>query len=267
MIWIEFVICAVLLVGAATLLSRYGDVLAEKTGLGRVWVGALLIAGVTSLPELASGITAVTVLNAPNLAAGGVLGSCLFNIALIAFIDLAYQPGSILAKAQEGHILSGGWGILLLGLAAGAALLKPEINSDRPVSPLRRRPFSGRQHVAARSRLQPRRRPDWRDRPRHQQRAGQQPVQHDAAGRVRSGRWTRQFLGHAQPVERFHLGRHDDDDRRGDRQSDLPRLAAHAVSYQLGRRRADRHVPRRDGHAVHSGLERITVWFTPESRL
>jgi cation:H+ antiporter len=129
MIWIEFVICAALLVGAATLLSRYGDVLAEKTGLGRVWVGALLIAGVTSLPELASGITAVTVLNAPNLAAGGVLGSCLFNIALIALIDLAYQPGSILAKAQEGHILSGGWGILLLGLVAGAALLRPEINS------------------------------------------------------------------------------------------------------------------------------------------
>jgi cation:H+ antiporter len=129
MIWIEFVICAALLVGAATLLSRFGDVLAEKTGLGRVWVGALLIAGVTSLPELASGITAVTVLNAPNLAAGGVLGSCLFNIALIAFIDLAYQPGSILAKAQEGHILSGGWGVLLLGLVAGAALLRPEINS------------------------------------------------------------------------------------------------------------------------------------------
>lgn len=129
MIWIEFVICAVLLVGAATLLSRFGDVLAEKTGLGRVWVGALLIAGVTSLPELASGITAVTVLNAPNLAAGGVLGSCLFNIALIAFIDLTYQPGSILATAQEGHILSGGWGVLLLGLVAGAALLRPEINS------------------------------------------------------------------------------------------------------------------------------------------
>lgn len=104
MIWIEFVICAALLVGAATLLARYGDVLAEKTGLGRAWVGALLLAGVTSLPELASGITAVTALNAPNLAAGAVMGSCLFNLALIAFMDLAYQPGSILAKAQEGHI-------------------------------------------------------------------------------------------------------------------------------------------------------------------
>ncbi len=128
MIGIEFAICAVLLVGAATLLARYGDVLAEKTGLGRAWVGALLLAGVTSLPELASGITAVTALNAPNLAAGAVMGSCLFNLALIAFMDLAYQPGSILAKAQEGHILSGGWGVLLLGLVAGIALIGPEIS-------------------------------------------------------------------------------------------------------------------------------------------
>lgn len=128
MIWIEFVTCAVLLIAAAALLSRYGDVLAEKTGLGRAWVGAILLAGVTSLPELASGVSAVTLLNAPNLAAGGILGSCLFNIVLIAFMDLAYQPGSILARAQEGHILSGGISVLLLGLVAGGALLGTTVN-------------------------------------------------------------------------------------------------------------------------------------------
>lgn len=128
MIWVEFVVCAALIIGASTLLSRYGDVLAEKTGLGRAWVGAILIAGVTSLPEMVSGVSAVAWLNAPNLAAGSILGSCLFNLALIALMDLLYQPGSILAKAQEGHILSGGLGVLLLGLVAAGALLGPEIN-------------------------------------------------------------------------------------------------------------------------------------------
>lgn len=128
MIWLEFGICAALLIAAATLLSRYGDMLAEKTGLGRVWVGAIMLAGVTSLPELASGVSAVAWLNAPNLAAGAILGSCLFNLALIALMDLLYQPGSILARAQEGHILSGGLGVLLLGLVAAGALLGPDIN-------------------------------------------------------------------------------------------------------------------------------------------
>ena len=123
MLWIEFIICAGLIIWAATLLSKYGDVLADKTGLGRAWVGAILIAGVTSLPELASGISAVAWLNQPNLAAGAVLGSCLFNLALIAMMDLAYQPGRILAKAHDGHILSSGLGILLLGMVAVGVLV------------------------------------------------------------------------------------------------------------------------------------------------
>ena len=127
MLWLEFGLCATLIVAAAVVLSRYSDVLAEKTGLGRVWVGALLLAGATSLPELASGVSAVAWLKAPNLAAGSILGSCLFNLALIALMDLAYQPGSILAQAQEGHILSAGLGILLLGTVAASILLGPAV--------------------------------------------------------------------------------------------------------------------------------------------
>ncbi|MFZ5879533.1 MAG: sodium:calcium antiporter [Chloroflexota bacterium] len=118
MIWFELLICGAFLIWAASILSKYGDIIAEKTGLGRAWIGAILIAGVTSLPELSSGVSAVVWLDAPNLAAGAVLGSCLFNLALIAMMDLAYQPGRVLAKAQDVHILSGGLGILLLGMVA-----------------------------------------------------------------------------------------------------------------------------------------------------
>src|SRR5512134_825284 len=128
MIWIEFIVCAILIFWSGALLSRYGDVIAEKTGLGRAWIGAILIAGVTSLPELASGISAVAWLKEPNLAAGAVMGSCLFNLMLIAVMDLAYQPGRVLAKAQDVHILSGGLGVLLLGLVAMGVLLGPAMN-------------------------------------------------------------------------------------------------------------------------------------------
>jgi cation:H+ antiporter len=128
MIWIELIVCALSIFWVGSLLSKYGDVIAEKTGLGRAWIGAILIAGVTSLPELASGVSAVAWLNAPNLAAGAVLGSCLFNLALIAMIDLAYQPGRVLAKAQEVHILSGGLGVLMLGIVAMGVLIGPALN-------------------------------------------------------------------------------------------------------------------------------------------
>src|SRR5688500_3886733 len=129
MLWLELVVCAALIFWVGSLLSKYGDVIAEKTGLGRAWIGAILIAGVTTLPELASGITAVAWLNVPNLAAGAALGSCLFNLALIAMMDLLYQPGRVLAKAQDVHILSGGLGVLLLGIVALGVLIGPALNS------------------------------------------------------------------------------------------------------------------------------------------
>jgi cation:H+ antiporter len=83
---------------------------------------------VTSLPELASGVSAVTWLKVPNLAAGAVMGSCLFNLMLIAVMDLTYQPGRVLAKAQDVHILSGGLGVLLLGLVAMEVFMGRSMN-------------------------------------------------------------------------------------------------------------------------------------------
>jgi hypothetical protein len=122
MIWIEFIVCAAAIIWAGSMLSKYGDVLADKTGLGRAWVGALLIAGVTSLPELATGLSAVAWLNQSKLAAG-------------AMMDLAYQPGRILAKAHDGHILSGGLGIELDVVNAGSESVPAHGIQSRPSPP------------------------------------------------------------------------------------------------------------------------------------
>lgn len=39
MVWIELILCAGLIMWAGSLLSKYGNVIAEKTGLGRAWIG------------------------------------------------------------------------------------------------------------------------------------------------------------------------------------------------------------------------------------
>jgi cation:H+ antiporter len=61
MIWLKFLLCLVVIWLAGARLSRYGDIIAEKTGMGRNWVGLIMLATVTSLPELVTGISAVTV--------------------------------------------------------------------------------------------------------------------------------------------------------------------------------------------------------------
>lgn len=122
MVWPEFIICTLLILFSGSRLSRYGDMLAEKTGMGRTWIGVILLATVTSLPELATGISAVTAADAPDIAVGDVLGSCVFNLMLIGLIDLFYRPAPILSRVDQGHILSAGFGILLIGIAAWGLL-------------------------------------------------------------------------------------------------------------------------------------------------
>lgn len=116
-----FLACAGLIVYSGIRLSHYGDRIAELTGWGRAWLGLILMAAVTSLPELLTGISAVIVVKAPDLAAGDVFGSCVFNLLLLSLLDLRLKrPLSSLVRS--GHVVAALFGIILL-TAAGAALL------------------------------------------------------------------------------------------------------------------------------------------------
>ncbi len=118
LLWLGFIICTSLIVYSGTRLSKYGDIIAEKTGLGRTWIGLVLMATVTSLPELITGLSSVTYANVPDIAVGDVMGSCVFNMFIIAFLDAAYRPMPISTKAHYGHVLSAGFGILLICIVA-----------------------------------------------------------------------------------------------------------------------------------------------------
>ena len=126
LVWVEFIICVLLVLFFGARLSRYGDVIAEKTGLSGLWVGVLLLAIVTSLPEVITGVSAVTAVGGdrgPDLAVGTIFGSNLFNLVIIAILDIMYRGGPLLSSAGAGHRLSGGLGVVLMALAGGSILL------------------------------------------------------------------------------------------------------------------------------------------------
>lgn len=114
--WLEFAGCLVVIGYAGFKLTRYADAIAEKTRLSASWTGLALLATVTSLPELMTGASAVTAAAAPNIAIGDVLGSSVFNLFLLALVDLARRGPSIYAHASRGHIVSAAFGIALLGI-------------------------------------------------------------------------------------------------------------------------------------------------------
>lgn len=51
MVWVQFLAAALIIVLAGARLARYGDILGEKSGLGRSWIGVVLLAATTDLPE------------------------------------------------------------------------------------------------------------------------------------------------------------------------------------------------------------------------
>ena len=89
--WLQFGVCAAVIGFAGAKLSRYGDVLANKTGLSGSWIGLILLSTVTSLPELITGISSVTVAEVPNIAAGDVLGSCVFKLMILVVLDFFHR--------------------------------------------------------------------------------------------------------------------------------------------------------------------------------
>jgi cation:H+ antiporter len=121
MIWIQFLATALVIVFAGVRLARYGDVLGEKSGLGRSWIGVVLLAATTSLPELFTGFGATALAALPDIAVGDVLGSCMFNLLILSFMD-AIQPEPLSTRAHQSHALSIGFGLVLIGIA-GLGLL------------------------------------------------------------------------------------------------------------------------------------------------
>jgi cation:H+ antiporter len=129
LLWLAFIICTAAIIYSGSRLSRYGDIIAEKTGLGRTWVGFIMLASITSLPELITGISAVTISNVPDIAIGDVLGSCVFNMLIYASLDITYRSKPLSTRAHQGNILSAGFGILLLSFVAFSLVLEKQIGS------------------------------------------------------------------------------------------------------------------------------------------
>jgi len=114
--WLLFAVAAAVIVVAGVQLARYGDVIGEKSGLGRSWIGVVLLAATTSLPELFTGFGATALTPLPDIAVGDVLGSCMFNLLILSLMD-AIQPERISARAHQGHALAIGFGLVLMALA------------------------------------------------------------------------------------------------------------------------------------------------------
>lgn len=118
LVFLGLVVCTALIGFSGVHLIRYAEAVADATGLSSGWIGMVFVATVTSLPELATGLGAVTYSNAPDIAAGDVLGSCVLNLMLLGVMDVMYRKSPMFSIVSSAHVISAASGFLLLSLTA-----------------------------------------------------------------------------------------------------------------------------------------------------
>ena len=124
---IVFLASAVAVIFLGVQLAKYGDALASLTGWGRLFVGSILVALATSLPELSNNITAVQIDN-PQLALGNVVGANMVNMFTMGMVALLFGGKRFLQRVapEQGYLIV--LAAILTGLAVLFAGVKMGIN-------------------------------------------------------------------------------------------------------------------------------------------
>ena len=128
MVWLQFIVCLLGILAAGTRLARYADVIAEKSGLGRIWIGLALVGAITAMPEMATGVSAVALVDSPDLAIGTLIGSCCFNLSILAVLDWVNRRRPVLSQISRRHLPGVRWGVALLAIAGLGLYLAPRVS-------------------------------------------------------------------------------------------------------------------------------------------
>jgi len=122
--WSKFVFILLLINYFGKTSTRSADIIAEKKGWGRAFMGVVFISMITSFPELFSGISSVVIVKSPDIAVGQIVGSCIFNILIIGIIELFYYKKNIYKGNSKQNILNLGFSVIMIALLTALIFLK-----------------------------------------------------------------------------------------------------------------------------------------------
>ena len=114
-LFVELAVAGMVVILAGTRFAKVADRLADKLNLGGGWIGLILLATVTSLPEVVAGGTATAIGNS-GMAMASLFGSCSFNVTIIVLMNALIGGGSVLRGVSPSHALTSSFGLLLIGL-------------------------------------------------------------------------------------------------------------------------------------------------------
>lgn len=122
-VWVKFIICTLVIFFAGRKVAKYGDIIADKSGLGGLWIGLLLVAIATSLPEIFTGVGSIIFLGDPNLTTGNLFGANSYNLLNFVILDFLNKEGPLLSVMSAGQLLIAWLTLIPLGIAIVGIIL------------------------------------------------------------------------------------------------------------------------------------------------
>lgn len=113
-----YVILALAIIYLSYLLGNYVDALDKKTKISGAFIGGILLAAVTSLPELFTSISSIVLIGETGMVVGNILGSDLFNFMVLGISIVLFIKRYKKAKIDKIHVYS-----LLIVIAMAAITL------------------------------------------------------------------------------------------------------------------------------------------------
>lgn len=99
-------------------LGNLVDMLDKKTKISGAFIGGVLLAAVTSLPELFTAFSAVVMVKNPELVVGDIMGSILFDLVCLGLETFLFVKHFKDTKFQAWHWMNGTACLIMYGLCA-----------------------------------------------------------------------------------------------------------------------------------------------------
>ncbi|MBP5694700.1 MAG: cation transporter, partial [Bacilli bacterium] len=101
-----YAVLASLVVFLSIKLANYVDLLDKKTKVSGALLGGILLAGVTSLPELFTSLTGTLLVNDNQLVLGNILGSDFFDIVIFGVVYFLFFKKFVQGKVGKQHYIT-----------------------------------------------------------------------------------------------------------------------------------------------------------------
>ncbi len=113
---ISYIVLATIVVLLSNKLADYVDLIDKKTNISGAFIGGVILAAVTSLPELFTSISSVTIVKQPSMVIGNILGSNIFNMTILGLMIFFASKRFIKLPIGTSHLKSALFSLVMFGL-------------------------------------------------------------------------------------------------------------------------------------------------------